>query len=148
MKKINLTKAHIESIKHFKKSKFSIPILDIKDLDEYPFLLIIQSVIENNIKLTIYPLNVDKVSKISLTGFNLSNEVFEDLSKFLRDFQIIHSSGVILIGNKFYYECYLDISDAEEKSKNLKASFNKIKNIFEEINIDEIVPTKRKKSKL
>ena len=148
MEKINLTKAHIQCIKDFKKSKFRIPILDIKDLDEYPFLLIIQSVIENNIKLTIYPLNVDKISKVSLTGFNLSNEVFVDLSKFLREFQIIHSSGVILIGKRFYYECYLNISETEEKSKNLKASFNKIKNIFEEINIEEIVPTKRKESKL
>jgi hypothetical protein len=148
MDKINLTKAYIQRISDFKESKFRIPILDKKELENYPFLLIIQSVIENNIKLTIYPLKVGRITKVRLTGLNPSSEIFGDLSKFLREFQIIHSSGVIMIGKRFYYECYLNLSKIEEKSKNLKASLNKIKNMFEEIKLEEIILTKSNKNKL
>jgi len=138
MGKINLTKAYVQRVSDLSKTNFEIPILEIKELEKYPFLLVIQSVIENNIKLSIYPLKKEKIIKVSLSGFNLTNEIFEGLSKILRGFQVIHTSGVIFIEKRLFYECYLNISMSEEKTKNLKASFNKIKNIFEEIKIEEI----------
>ncbi len=144
MNEINLTNAYVQRVKDFKKSKFKVPILDTKDLDQFPFILIIQSVIENNIKLSIYPLKEGKITKVSLSGFNLSDENFQDLSSILRECKVIHTSGVILIHQRLFYECYLIVSENEEKSKDLKTSFNKIKNI-EEIKIEEIVLQKHKK---
>ena len=144
MNEINLTNAYVQRVKDFKKSKFKVPILDIKDLDQFPFILIIQSVIENNIKLSIYPLKEGKITKVSLSGFNLSDENFQDLSSILRECKVIHTSGVILIHQRLFYECYLIVSENEEKSKDLKTSFNKIKTI-EEIKIEEIVLQKHKK---
>ncbi|KKM07271.1 hypothetical protein LCGC14_1735600 [marine sediment metagenome] len=138
MGKFNLTKAYVQRVNDLSITNFKIPILDIKELEKYPFLLVIQSVIENNIKLSIYPLKKEKIIKVSLSGFNLTDKIFEGLSKILRGFQVIHTSGVILIEKRLFYECYLNISMSEEKTKNLKASFNKIKNIFEEIKIEEI----------
>ena len=144
MNEINLTNAYVQRVKDFKKSKFKIPILDIKDLDQFPFILVIQAVIENNIKLSIYPLKEGKITKVSLSGFNLSDENFQELTRILRERKVIHTSGVILIHQRLFYECYLIVSETEEKSKDLKTSFNKIKNI-EEIKIEEIVLQKHKK---
>lgn len=138
MGKFNLTKAYVQRVNDLSKTNFKIPILEIKELEKYPFLLVIQSVIENNIKLSIYPLKKEKIVKVSLSGFNLSNEIFQGISKILRNFQLIHTSGVIFLEKRLFYECYLNISLSEEKTKNLKASFNNIKNIFEEIKIEEI----------
>jgi len=144
MNEINLTNAYVQRVKDFKKSKLKIPILDIKDLDQFPFILVIQAVIENNIKLSIYPLKEGKITKVSLSGFNLSDENFQELTRILRERKVIHTSGVILIHQRLFYECYLIVSETEEKSKDLKTSFNKIKNI-EEIKIEEIVLQKHKK---
>ncbi len=140
MDKFNLTKAYVQRVNESSKVNFKIPLLEIKELEKYPFLLVIQSVIENNIKISIYPLKREKIVKVSLSGFNLTNEIFEGLSKIFEGLskKVIHTSGVIFIEKRLFYECYLNISMSEEKTKNLKASFNKIKNIFEEIKIEEI----------
>ena len=144
MDKLSLTKAYIQPVSDFKKSNFEIQIIDIKDLNKYPFFLVIQAVVEHNIKLSIYPLNVEKVTKVSLSSFNFSSENFDELSRILREYKVVHTSGVIFIEKRFFYECYLIMSKNEEKSKNLKASFNKIKSKFEEIKIEEIILSKLK----
>ena len=142
MDKLSLTKAYIQRVSVFKKSNFEIQIIDIKELNKYPFFLVIQAVVEHYIKLSIYPLNEEKVTKVSLTSSNFSSENFDDLSRILREYRVIHTSGVVLIENRFFYECYLIMSEDKEKSKNLKASFNKIKSKFEEIKIEEIILSK------
>ena len=51
---------------------------------------------------------------------------------------MIHSTGVLLIEKNLFYECYLNLSLNETKAKELNVSLNKIKNIFNEIKIEEI----------
>ncbi len=139
MEKRGLTKAYIQRVSNIKQSNFEIQIIDIKDLNKFPFFLVIQAVVEHNIKLSIYPLKEEKITKVSLSSFNFSSENFDELSRILREYRVIHTTGVILIENRFFYECYLNISKDEEKSKNLKASFNKIKSKFVKIKIEEII---------
>ena len=144
MDEFSLTKAYIQRVSDFKKSNFEIQVINIKDLSKFPFLLVIQSVVEHYIKLLIYPLSEEKITKVSLSNFNFSHENFEELSIILREYNVIHTSGIVLIEKRFFYECYLLMSKNEEKSKNLKASFNKIKNKFDEIKIEEIILSKQK----
>ncbi len=146
MKVYNLTKAYIQRINDVSKTILKISLLDIKNIENYPFLLIIQSTIENSIKLSVYPLKNDKIVKITFTGFNFSNDIFDEISKVLQNFQVIHTSGVLLIAKQLFYECYLNLSLAEIKGKDLKVSLEKIKNIFKEIKIEEIQLEKSKEN--
>ncbi|MFX0106301.1 MAG: hypothetical protein ACFE75_12550 [Candidatus Hodarchaeota archaeon] len=146
MKVYKLTKAYIQRINDISKTKFKISLLDIKDLENYPFLLIIQSTIENSIKISIYPLKKENILKVTFSGFNFSNEIFDEISKILQDFQVIHTSGVLLISKQLFYECYLNLGLSDTKVSNLKTSLEKIKNIFKEIKIEEIGLTKSKEN--
>ena len=138
MKVYNLTKAHIQQIDTISNAVLKISLLDIKDIESYPYLLIIQSIIEDSIKLSIYPLKNKKITKITFSGFNFSNEIIDDISSILQNFQVIHTSGVLIIKKQLFYECYLNLSISDVKIIDLKASLDKIKNIFKEIIIEEI----------
>ncbi|UCD01065.1 MAG: hypothetical protein JSV23_09290 [Promethearchaeota archaeon] len=146
MKAYNLTKAHIQRINDVFKNTIEISLLNIKDLEDYPFLLIIQSIIENSIKLSIYPLKKDKIIKLTFSGFNFSIDTFDEISKTLKNIQIIHTSGVLLIAKQLFYECYLNLSLAEIEAMELKKTLEKIKNIFKEIKIEEIALEKIKEN--
>ncbi|MFX0137290.1 MAG: hypothetical protein ACFFDN_26870 [Candidatus Hodarchaeota archaeon] len=143
MKVYNLTKAYIQRINDVSKTIINISLLDIKDLENYPFILIIQSTIENSIKLSIYPLEKERIIKLTFSGLNFSNDTFDAISKILQGIQVIHTSGVFLIAKRLFYECYLNLSLDETKGINLEKSLEKIKNIFEEIKIEEIGLEKR-----
>ncbi|MFX1366606.1 MAG: hypothetical protein ACFFCE_00085 [Promethearchaeota archaeon] len=138
MKLYKLTEAYIQRINDFPTTELQISLLGIKDPDNYPYLLIIQSTIENSIKLSIYPLNKEKILKITFSGFDFSNKNINDISKILQKYQLIHTTGVLLIEKKLFYECYLNLSLNDTKTKELNVSLNKIKNIFKEIKIEEI----------
>jgi hypothetical protein len=138
MKVYKLTKAHIQPIKDVSRTRLKLSLLDLKSIQDNPFLLIIQSIIENSIKVSIYPIKKDKIIKLTFSAFNFSNNIFDRISKILQDYQIIHTSGVLLIEKQLYYECYLNLNLDEAKTMGLNASLNKIKNIFKQINIEEI----------
>ncbi|MFX1377810.1 MAG: hypothetical protein ACFFA4_01845 [Promethearchaeota archaeon] len=138
MKVYNLTKAHIQRIRDLSGSILKLSLLDMKNLEDNPYLLIIQSIIENSMKLSIYPLKKDKVIKVTFSAFKFSNEMFAKISEILQNCQLIHTSGVIIIENQLYYECYLNLNLDEAKAIGLKASLNKIKKIFKQIKIEEI----------
>lgn len=144
MKVYKLTKAKIQRIKDISGIKFKLSLLDIKDLKHNPFLLIIQSIIENSIKLTIYPLNKEKIIKVTFSTNDFSKEMFDKISEILQNYQIIHTSGVLIIENQFYYESYLNLNLNEAKATGLNDSLNKIKNIFKQIIIEEIGLKKHK----
>ena len=140
MKNNYSTKAQIQKkaeIDDFTVS-LDISIPQTIDLKNYPFLLIIQSTTENHIRLTIYPIAKEKIVKIILAGQDISDEIIEILSKILKKYEIIHSSGLLKKEKDFLYECYLNLSLSDAKSKDLKTSLDKIKNIFKEIKIEEI----------
>ena len=140
MKNNYSTKAQIQKKAEIDDSTVSldISIPQTIDLKNYPFLLIIQSTTENHIRLTIYPIAREKIVKIILAGQDISDEIIEILSKILKKYEIIHSSGLLKKEQDFLYECYLNLSLSDAKSKDLKTSLDKIKNIFKEIKIEEI----------
>lgn len=138
MKVYNLTKAHIQHIDDISRTTLKLSLLNIKNLENNPFLLIVQSIIENSIKVSIYPLKKEKIIKVTFSTLNFSNEVFDRISNILQNYQVIHTSGFLLIEKQLYYECYLNLNLDETKAMGLDASLNKIKNIFKQIKIEEI----------
>lgn len=138
MKVYNLTKAYVQRINQLLDGYLKVSLEDIKNLEDYPYLLIIQSTIENSIKISIYPLKKDKIIKVTFSSIDFSEEIYELITKILQNFQVIHTSGVLLIGKQLYYECYLNLSFDETKVMNLKNSLDRVKNVFKKINIEEI----------
>lgn len=134
----NITDAYIQQLDDFLNTNLRISLSKIDDLKAYDHLLIIQSAIENSIKLSIYPIKKGNIIKISLYGLKLSKKILKEISKILQKFQVIHTSGFLKIRNRIYFECYLNFSISEIEKKSLKASFDKIKNIFKEIKIEEV----------
>ena len=115
----NLTKATIQRLADITKTKLSNSLFELKNIKDYPFFLIIQSTIENVLKLSIYPIKKETIIKITFYGFNLSSNFFDEISKILQKFQVIHVSGVFMIAKNYIYECYLDPNMSEIKAKDL-----------------------------
>ncbi|MFX1595484.1 MAG: hypothetical protein ACFFBK_05425, partial [Promethearchaeota archaeon] len=78
------------------------------------------------------------IIKVTFFGFHLSTQFFDEISRFLQNFQVIHTSGVLIIQEQLLYECYLNLNLTETKADDLKISIEKIKNIFKDIKIEEI----------
>jgi hypothetical protein len=97
--------------------------------------------------LAIYPINKEKIIKVSLCSLKLSKKIIKTISKILQKFQVIHTSGFLKIEKQLLYECYLNLSLSEKKSKDLKTSLEKIKNILEQVQLEEIGLNNRKVSK-
>ncbi len=138
MKVYSLTKAHIQRINEISRTKLELSLLNIKNIEENPFLLIIQSIIANSIKLSVYPLKKEKIIKVTFSTLNFSPDIFDRISNILQNYEIIHTSGVLIIKNQLYYECYLNLNLEEAKAMGLNFALNKIKNIFKQIKIEEI----------
>ena len=88
--------------------------------------------------MTIYPIKKEKIIKISLFGQNVSDNTIERLSEIIKNYEIIHSSGLLIKKMKFFYECYLNLNPTDNEYKDLKGSLNKIRNIPLEVKIEEI----------
>ena len=147
MENSNITNAYIQQINEFTYASLKIPIASFKSLYDCGYLLIVQSSIENSIKLAIYPIDKEKIIKVSLCSLKLSKKIIKEISKILQKFKVIHTSGFLKIEKQLLYECYLNLSLSEKKSKDLKTSLEKIKNIFEKVKIEEIGLHNRKVSK-
>ncbi|MFX1313377.1 MAG: hypothetical protein ACFFHD_12295 [Promethearchaeota archaeon] len=133
-----ITKAQIQHISQFPKKALNISQDELKNLKNCEYLLLIHSFTEESLRLTIYPINKQKIVKVTLFGDNSPNKIFKKITKILQNFQVIHTSGFLKIEKQLFFECYLNLNLSEEKSKNLKASLDKIKSIFKEIKIEEI----------
>jgi hypothetical protein len=102
------------------------------------YVLIVRLITKIFAKLTIYPLNKSKILKLIFNGFDIQNTLIEETIKELKDFKIIHASGLTSLGDKSYFECYLDLRLDDEDYKDLKFLLEKNKNKFEDIRIVEI----------
>ena len=147
MENSNITNAYIQQINEFTYANLKIPIVSFKSLDDCEYLLVVQSFIENSIKLAIYPINKNKIIKVSLCSLKLSKKILKEISKILKKFQVIHTSGFLKLEKQLLYECYLNLRFSEKESKDLKTSLERIKNIFEKVKIEEIGLNKRKIAK-
>ena len=140
MKDIILTNAYIQNNEDPTNINLNFSSSGKKNLKKYPYLLVVQSIQENFVRLTIYPVKIKNFIKVSLCGLKISDEanIYLSLAKTLQDFEMIHTSGLLIKGNKLYYECYLNLSLSDVKTRVLKAALNKIKNIFKDIRIEKI----------
>ena len=68
----------------------------------------------------------------------IEDKIFTKTQGYVQNYQVIHTSGFLLIEKQLYYECYLNLNLDETKAMGLDASLNKIKNIFKQIKIEEI----------
>ncbi|MFX1489892.1 MAG: hypothetical protein ACFFBI_12130 [Promethearchaeota archaeon] len=134
----NITNANIQRIDDFSKTNLRISLSKFKNLQEYDNLLIIQTAIEDSIKLSIYPIHKERIIKVTLCGLKLTKKILKEISKILHKFQVIHTSGFIKIKKQLFYECYLNLSLSDNKSVDLQTSLEKIKKIFKQIKIEEI----------
>lgn len=141
MRDIILTNAYIQNNEDSTNINLNFSSSGKKNLKKYPYLLVIQSIQEDFIRFTIYPVKINNLIKVSLSGLKISdetNKIYLSLAKTLQNFEIIHTSGLLIQGNKLYFECYLNLSLSDVKTIVLKAALNKIKNIFKDIRIEEI----------
>jgi hypothetical protein len=102
------------------------------------YFLIVRLVTKSFAKMTIYPLNNNKILKLTFTGFNIQTGIIKETVKKLNAFKIVHTSGLNTLRGKSYYECYLNLSFNHVQYIGLKRALDKIKNKFEDINIVEI----------
>ena len=141
MKDIILTNAYIQNNEDSPNINLNFSSSGKKNLKEYPYLLVVQSIQEDFTRLTIYPVKTKNLIKVSLCGLKISDEantIYLSLAETLQNFEIIHTSGLLIKDNKLYFECYLNLSLSDIKTRVLKAALNKIKNIFKDIRIEEI----------
>jgi len=115
-----------------------VSFLNIKEPKEDPYLLVVKSASIECIRLTIYPIEKEKIIKISFSGTDTTENFLDRLSKILQSFKLLHTSGLLKKGDHFYYECYLNLNKSDVKYKDLIVSIDKIRYIFKEIKIEEI----------
>lgn len=105
---------------------------------KYQFILIIQANTREFIRFMIYPINVDKILKITVSSLKDIAEDLKLISSVLKNFKIIHNSGLTVRNDLFIIEIYLKLRFSDSKYKDLKTSLDKIKNKHVDIDIEEI----------
>ncbi len=131
------TKGYITSV----KDQLKIPIPVNSKLKSEKYLLIIHSFTKTYLKISIYPIKQQKILKLKLTVNALSKDYGKQILRFLRSFEIIHSTGIVNKNGKYFIECYINM-DLQElkriKFEELSTSGRDIKNLIETVDIEEI----------
>jgi hypothetical protein len=102
-----------------------LDLLNNNMFKKHQFLLIIQANTREFSRFMIYPINVDKILKITVSSLKENVEELKLISSILKNVQIIHNSG-------------LKLSFSDSKYNDLKISLDKIKNKYIDIDIEEI----------
>ncbi len=144
MRNPNIKFAQIKNKGKSSELDLTTSLSQINEIEKYRYLLIIKSETTRYAKFTVYPINKVKVLKIILTGLTQIDEHIEIFSRNLNKYNIIHSSGLVLISGKIYFECYLDLSLDDEKYKDLKILLDKNKSKFKDIKLEELSLYKNK----
>ena len=92
----NLTKAYIQSTENLKTIDLPKELRDLKSFIDSKKVLIIQSTSDKCIRITIYPVQRDAIVKLSLIGANISDDSIEALSSVLHNYNIIHTSVLLI----------------------------------------------------
>ena len=138
MKDPNLTSAQIKGINISQTTNIELSLTHIDDIENYNYMLIIRSETDRYTRITIYPLKKNKIIKLTLRDLKKIGEYAEDFSKSLQNYDIIHSTGLVMVEGLVILECYLNLSLNEEKYKDLKFFLEKNKKNIKEIQIMEI----------
>lgn len=139
-KEKSLTEAFIKSKEEKEGLKLSIPTEKIDKFQNSSHFLIIQSFTHKYSKITIYPINNKKITKIQLSGKNISKTKLNKILDIIKKFDIIHTSGLLARGKEMCYEVYINhtIQDLTNPIKSsITTSFKRIR-LIKEIRIKEI----------
>ena len=128
-----------------------VRIKDLKDLEgifksnisEFPthtsFCLIVNFKTKKFIRITIYPVFKSRILKLSFKGNSLNMREIEVFLNNIQKFEIIHSTGLIIIKQELTVEFYLNLNFTDDEYKDLKILLDKHKNKFKDIKLEEIV---------
>ncbi|MFO8019299.1 MAG: hypothetical protein R6U96_11730 [Promethearchaeia archaeon] len=130
-----LTEAHIQR----KKERLNLQIGFKKSIKEaaQPYILIIKSYTKSYLKITIYPLGEKKVVKILMISEEKDEEILCNAIDILKKYEIIHTSGLMMIKNQIYHECYINMNRETKKYKELITSLKQMEKYLE-LRIEEI----------
>jgi len=120
------------------KGSLRVDLSKNKIFQKEQYILIIQANTKDFSRFMIYPINVNKILKINLSS---DKEFVKDLDfiySLIKDFKIIHNSGLSVRDDIFIVELYLKLRFSDSKYKDLKTSLDKIKNKHIDIDIEEI----------
>ena len=144
MNKDSTTNAQIKKIKKSLLRKFSLTHSEVQKFQSFNYLLIIKSLTNKSIRITIYPLENRDVLKLAIKAPNDHEKMFLKISEFLKNYEIIHASGLIEINKNLLLECYIKGRLNSQELNHLDVFLNNIKTSNTFLNIEKI-KFKRKK---
>jgi len=115
-----------------------LDLLNNNIFKKHQFILIIQANTREFSRFMIYPINVDKILKITVSSLKENVEELNLISSILKNVKIIHNSGLTVRNNLFIIEIYLKLRFSDSRYNDLKISLDKIKNKYIDIDIEEI----------
>ena len=142
MEKLNwlaITSASIIRIKDLKdlEKSFQLNISDFPNHSRYCLVVNFQT--KRFIRINIYPIFKSRILKIAFKGDYLNMQEIEIFLNDIQKFDIIHSTGLVIIKKELTCEFYLNLNYADEEYKDLKILLDKHKNKFKDIKLEEIV---------
>ena len=139
MNQTGITSASIVRIKDLKGLE-KIFQSNISDFPNHtPYCLIINFKTKKFVRITIYPIFKSRILKLSFKGNSHNVREFEVFSNDIQKFEIVHSTGLIIIKQELTAEFYLNLNLADKDYKDLKILLDKHKNKFKDIKLEEIV---------
>ncbi|MBD3193780.1 MAG: hypothetical protein GF317_01905 [Candidatus Lokiarchaeota archaeon] len=137
----NLTSAEVCSIEKLKCNILGNSLEHYRDLGDYKNILIIKSMNPKYIRLTLYPIKRDNITKVTIIDNKNSEIKIQKIMNSFKEYEIIHTSGLTYKSNKIIYECYfnLDMFDFKDKElSNFKKLINNINKKLKDIIVEEI----------
>lgn len=136
---LGITSASIVRIKDLK----GLERMFQSNISEYPnhtpFCLIVNFKTKKFVRITIYHIFKSRILKLSFKGDSHNMREIEVFSNDIQTFEIIHSTGLIIIKQELTAEFYLNLHFTDEKYKDFKILLDKHKNKFKDIKLEEIV---------
>ncbi len=120
------------------KKLFTLPIPEdlLLNLEEKRNILIIQTRSTKFLKFMVYPVDNDKIIKITIHGRNKPSKVISNLSDLLKSLNVVHTSGITLNESQFSQEIYLDQTEINDHLKKKLIKIEGIKVIIDELFIE------------
>lgn len=140
--KSNLTNAKILRKNDIQNTNISDLLkTPLKSWPNSKYILVIKSQTSKCLKLTLYPIKKNRISKITIFEEKFTHNQVIKIANIIKDLNIIHSSGLTSKEDKFFYECYLDFNLQKTKGfnkTNFENSLEKLKEITKNIKFEEI----------
>lgn len=131
-----LTTAFLKNINDGFSLKIDISKSTLQSLENKSNILIIQTISKKFLKYMVYPIQNDTVIKITIYGINFSSEKTLKIFEILKNFNIIHTSGVSLKKDEIIQEIYLNPKEIDQGilEKEIKEIEGIYKLLIEKIN--------------